>query len=171
MDCEICKNNKSKRTISGISMCEDCFSKIAALRNNDVKAIAFLKNPDNLKNASENAKTYIQSLINSKENLFAEIKAAEQQMEIEKQNEQKKANYAHSVNGYYEYGVVLIENTATGSVNVNKLREILSEYSSKGWKLHSIYSNELGKNALLGINATASQDVLIFERKIEPQKY
>ena len=168
MECEICRNNKSKRTISGIFMCEDCFSKISALRNNDVKAIAFLKNPDKLSDASENAKTYIQSLINSKEDLFSEIKAVEQQMEIEKQKEQKKANYAHSVNGYYEYDVVLIENTAIGSVNVDKLRETLSEYSSKGWKLHSIYSNELGKNALLGINATASEDVLIFERKIEP---
>lgn len=168
MECEICRNNKSKRTISGIFMCEDCFSKISALRNNDVKAIAFLKNPDNLSDASENAKTYIQSLVNSKEDLFSEIKAVEQQMEIEKQKEQKKANYAHSVNGYYEYDVVLIENTAIGSVNVDKLRETLSEYSSKGWKLHSIYSNELGKNALLGINATASEDVLIFERKIEP---
>ena len=31
MECEICRNNKSKRTISGISMCEDCFSKISAL--------------------------------------------------------------------------------------------------------------------------------------------
>ena len=139
MECEICRNNKSKRTISGIFMCEDCFSKISALRNNDVKAIAFLKNPDNLSDASENAKTYIQSLINSKEDLFSEIKAVEQQMEIEKQKEQKKANYAHSVNGYYEYDVVLIENTAIGSVNVDKLRETLSEYSSKGWKLHSIY--------------------------------
>ena len=49
--------------------------------------------------------------------------------------------------------------------------EVLSTHALQGWKLHSIYSNELGKNALrilgFGVNSTACEDVLIFERRIE----
>lgn len=48
--------------------------------------------------------------------------------------------------------------------------QILKDHSSNGWKLHTIYSNELGKNAIqilgLGINSTACEDVMIFERRI-----
>ena len=50
------------------------------------------------------------------------------------------------------------------------MQEILSEHAKNGWRLHSIYSNELGKNVLmimgLGVNATASEDVMIFERNL-----
>jgi len=74
-------------------------------------------------------------------------------------------NFAKSFNEYYEYDVITIQNN--GSVNTDKLKMILSEYAAKGWKLHSIYSNELGKNAILGLNATACEDVLIFERRVE----
>ena len=37
MNCGICGENKSKRTISGIPMCEECFAKLSLLRNNDIK--------------------------------------------------------------------------------------------------------------------------------------
>lgn len=50
------------------------------------------------------------------------------------------------------------------------MMEILSEHAKNGWRLHTMYSNELGKNALMilgfGANATACEDVLIFERRI-----
>lgn len=88
-------------------------------------------------------------------------------MLIKKQIENEKVNYAKSFNEYYEYDVVAIPNAGSGSVNIDGLENILHEYSSNGWRLHSIYSNELGKNAILGINSTASEDVLIFERRVE----
>jgi len=47
---------------------------------------------------------------------------------------------------------------------------VLTDYARAGWKLHTMYSNELGKNAVallgLGVNSTACEDVLIFERRI-----
>lgn len=43
MNCGICGENKSKRTISGIPMCEDCFAKLSLLRNNDIKTIIFFR--------------------------------------------------------------------------------------------------------------------------------
>ena len=48
--------------------------------------------------------------------------------------------------------------------------KILSDHAKNGWKLHTMYSNELGKSALMilgfGTNSTACEDVLIFERRL-----
>ena len=80
-------------------------------------------------------------------------------------------NYAKSFNEFYEYDVVTIINKDHGIVDKDKMRKILMEYARNGWKLRTIYSNELGKNAIriLGFeaNSTACEDVLIFERRIE----
>ena len=167
MSCGICGENKPKRTISGIPMCEECFAKLTLLRKDDIKTIAFFKDADNLVHASKEGKDYIHLLLQEKQDLNDRVKEEQQHLSKIKQIELDKINYAKSFKEYYEYDVVTIENKSTGEVKIDKLRSILSDYSSKGWKLHSIYSNEIGKNALLGINATASEDVLIFERRVE----
>lgn len=174
MSCGICGESKTKRTISGVPMCEECFAKLTLLRKDDIKTIAFFKDDNNLLHASKEGKEYIYSILQEKQDLINSIKEKQQHLIKEqqrltalKQIELDKINYAKSFKEYYEYDVVTIENKSTGEVKIDKLKSILAEYSSKGWKLHSIYSNELGKNALLGINATASEDVLIFERRIE----
>lgn len=50
------------------------------------------------------------------------------------------------------------------------MTELINKRAREGWKLHTVYSNELGKNALkvLGLveNSTACEDVLVFERKL-----
>lgn len=83
----------------------------------------------------------------------------------------KKQEYAKSFNEFYEYDVVTILNENHGQVDKEKMIKILAEKATQGWKLHTIYSNELGKNAVsilgLGVNATACEDVLIFERRIQ----
>lgn len=163
MSCGICGESKTKRTISGIPMCEECFAKLTLLRKDNVQAIAFFTDENNFSHASNEAKEYIHSVLQDKKI----SKENQQRIEQIKQIELDKINYAKSFKEYYEYDVVTIENKSTGEVKIDKLKSILAEYSSKGWKLHSIYSNELGKNALLGLNATASEDVLIFERRIE----
>jgi len=163
MSCGICGDTKTKRTISGVPMCEECFSKLTLLRKDDIQAIAFFTDENNMVHASKDAKEYINSIMKDKQI----SKENQQRVEEIKQIEIDKINYAKSFKEYYEYDVVTIENKFSGAVKIDKIRSILSEYSSKGWKLHSIYSNELGKNALLGINATASEDVLIFERRVE----
>ena len=92
-----------------------------------------------------------------------------QQQAIEKEN--KKTEFAKSFNDYYEYDVATVFNKHDGLVNAEALKNVLSQYASKGWKLHTMYSNELGKNALsvmgYGTNSTVCQDVLIFERRIQ----
>ena len=84
--------------------------------------------------------------------------------------EEKKVEYIKSLKDYvyYEYDVDVIQNN--GEVNVQRLKNVLDARAKNGWKLHTIYSNELGKNSHMEystrINSTASQDVLIFERRI-----
>lgn len=84
--------------------------------------------------------------------------------------EQGKISFAKSFNELYEYDVVTILNINHGQINRGKMMEILSTHAKAGWKLHSVYSNELGKNALsilgIGANSTACEDVLIFERRV-----
>lgn len=94
------------------------------------------------------------------------------QKEMEAQEKEvKRINYANSFNEFYEYDVVTIINENHGTIDKQEMMRILSEHAKKGWKLHTIYSNELGKNAIsvlgLGVNATACEDVLIFERRIQ----
>ena len=70
----------------------------------------------------------------------------------------------------YEYDIVTILNKDHGAVNKVHMLNVLREHASQGWRLHTIYSNELGKNAVqvlgLGVNATACEDVMIFERRL-----
>lgn len=94
-----------------------------------------------------------------------------QKEQAAKEREIKHINYAKSFNEFYEYDVVTIINEDHGTVDKEKMMEILSEHAKNGWKLHTMYSNELGKNALMilgiGVNSTACEDVMIFERRIQ----
>ena len=88
-----------------------------------------------------------------------------------KEKEIRHVNYAKSFNEFYEYDVVTIINENHGTVDKEKMMQILSNHARNGWKLHTMYSNELGKNALsllgFGVNSTACEDVMIFERRIK----
>ncbi len=88
-----------------------------------------------------------------------------------KEKELQRVNYAKSFNEFYEYDVVTIINENHGTVDKEKMMKILSDHAKNGWKLHTMYSNELGKNALslmgFGVNATACEDVMIFERRVQ----
>lgn len=95
----------------------------------------------------------------------AEIEQEKREKELQRQE------FAKSFNEFYEYDVVTIINENHGRIDKEKMLHILSERAKQGWKLHTIYSNELGKNAIsilgLGMNSTACEDVLIFERRVE----
>ena len=77
-------------------------------------------------------------------------------------------------NPYYEYEIVTVDDLANGRVDDIKLANIIKEYARKGWRLHTVFTNELGKNATsatlgnigTGSNSTIDQTVLIFERCI-----
>ena len=99
--------------------------------------------------------------------------AEEEQERLKHQElvEHQKQEFAKAYGVFYEYDVVTVLNEGHGRIDIPKMKQILTEHAMAGWKLHTIYSNELGKNALsilgLGVNATACEDVLIFERRIE----
>lgn len=127
----------------------------------------------------EDLKLYFYNALDSKSkrNTGMSIEEAIKQREENKQKELHRKQiemehvaYANSFNEFYEYDVVTIINEDHGRVDKTKMMRILAEHTKNGWRLHTMYSNELGKNALkvlgFGVNSTACEDVLIFERRI-----
>lgn len=112
-----------------------------------------------------------------------EIVAKREREEQEKQEfvtkrereEQKIDKNRKLLNPLYEYETVIIRDLPNGSIDNITLKNTLDEYSRAGWKLHSVISNELGKNVSgvsIGMmstssNATIDELVLIFERCIK----
>lgn len=69
----------------------------------------------------------------------------------------------------YKYAVEVIRDVG-GATNVRLLSQVLENYSSRGYRVRSIFTNELGVNSVsfsgMGSNSTADQVVVIFEKKI-----
>jgi len=85
---------------------------------------------------------------------------------------------SQGIDGYYEYKVVSFSDISglfskdSGRVNTIAMTEALNLLGMDGWHLVTAYSNELGKNAfsggvgsaILGVNSTVDENILIFER-------
>ena len=75
----------------------------------------------------------------------------------------------------FEYKVIVINDLSSGEIDEKTIQNTLTEWSEKGWRLHTIFSSEIGKNSagvsIAGfgsiINATIDQTILIFERCIK----
>lgn len=71
----------------------------------------------------------------------------------------------------YEYAIETITNSVSGKTQTEEIIKTIEKYTNEGWRVHTIYSNELGKNAIafmgVGVNATQSEDVIIFERHVQ----
>ena len=71
----------------------------------------------------------------------------------------------------YEYAFETIVDKFGGGVNLEKIASITAEKAKSGWRLITVFTNELGKDALsiagVGVNSTADETVLVFEREIE----
>lgn len=48
-------------------------------------------------------------------------------------------------NPLYEYKLIVINDLSSGEVNARQIQTSLDYWSERGWKLHSIYSSEIGK--------------------------
>ena len=96
--------------------------------------------------------------------------------------EEEKLAYAQKEqqlinNPHYEYVSVVVNDLDTGEIDNKQIQYLLEKYSQNGWRLHTIFTNEIGKTAtavkigFLGgaVNATIDQTVLIFERCIKPE--
>jgi len=68
---------------------------------------------------------------------------------------------------FVDYRIEVV-NDRMGATDIQTLSNILQRYSDSGWKLKSVFTNELGKNSVsvgsIGVNSTSDQTVLIFER-------
>lgn len=81
---------------------------------------------------------------------------------------------AFANNDLYEYEIESITDSATGCINKERLKSLLTRYASKGWRLKFALTNELGVNRSsvgyggfsTGTNATIDETLLIFERKV-----
>ena len=118
----------------------------------------------------------------------------EEKLRLEKERIQRSKKERHhkekidnlkknGADGYYEYKVIsLLDqsglfNKESGAVDVAVMTETLNELGIDGWHLVTAYSNELGKNhllgglggAVLGVNSTIDENILIFERFVRIQ--
>lgn len=68
----------------------------------------------------------------------------------------------------YEYTIRAIPSNAGGTADLEKMNEIIQFYANDGWKLHTVYSNNVGVNQVrvmgVGVNSNMSEDIMIFER-------
>lgn len=74
-------------------------------------------------------------------------------------------------NPFYEYDYIVVPNKSDGSTNKEVIEDIIGSHAMQGWRLVTIYSNEIGKNAItvggIGGNVTICEDILVFERCIK----
>ncbi|MBD5481433.1 MAG: DUF4177 domain-containing protein [Lachnospiraceae bacterium] len=78
-------------------------------------------------------------------------------------------------NSLFEYQVITVDDLSTGQADKGGIQNVLNEWSRKGWRLHSIFTNEIGKTSTgasfagfgSSINATICQTILVFERCIK----
>ena len=102
-------------------------------------------------------------------------KVEEQQRKVQAEKEKLEAIEAQksiqlSKNPLFEYQVVIVNNLETGQIDIEEMQAALDTWSEKGWQLHSIFNNELGKtssSAAIGFLGTIDETVLIFERCIK----
>ena len=98
--------------------------------------------------------------------------ARQAQERAEQEKHQARLNHLKTLgrDGYYEYKVISIVDKR-GAVDIEKLMATLNELGLDGWRLQCAYSNEMGKDSLtiagFGINSTADQNILIFERFVK----
>ena len=97
-----------------------------------------------------------------------------QQLKENQREEIKKRNLLY-LNSEYEYKTVVINDLITGEINSEKLQKTLERYALNGWRLHSVFTNEVGRNSGgsftsfqgVSINAAIVQTIFIFERRIK----
>ena len=107
--------------------------------------------------------------------LYEQKKVSEQQKNEQIKLFQQQMEEQIKNNPLYEYETIVINDNSDGTVNTKQIQDTLLEYSKAGWRLHSIFTNEIGKStvgAFIGfigsnVNATIDQTIIIFERCIK----
>jgi len=166
--CEICQDRISSVMYFGVNLCNDCHTLYLEASSGDADARKIFCDPISFPKATARAKSaFIDVVIRREKSRQAEEAAVREKLVLEQQHQE----FAKSFNEFYEYDVVTIINHNHGTIDREHMMRVLTDYATRGWRLHSVYSNELGKNALsvlgYGVNSTACEDVLIFERRVQ----
>lgn len=70
----------------------------------------------------------------------------------------------------YEYDMVAVNDRPGGGVNLDEIWRVTARYAAEGWRLTTVFTNELGKNSMsmggFGVNSTMDQTILVFEREV-----
>ena len=112
--CEICNAKKEDRIIAGMSICNNCFTRLQGLRNGNEDDLLFFRDPINVSKFSHNAKEYIDEVatdIEKSHRTAEEIIIERKRMQ---EDEMEKQEYARSLIGLYEYAVETILNEDHG---------------------------------------------------------
>ena len=64
----------------------------------------------------------------------------------EPEGRNKKRNLLY-LKSEYEYETVVINDLITGEIDSEKLQKTLESYALNGWRLHSVFTNEVGRNS------------------------
>lgn len=86
----------------------------------------------------------------------------------------RRESNLRALGGYYEYKVLSIDDKWLGQANISKIENTLNQLGREGWELVTSYTNELGKDsfgagvagAIIGMNSTRDETILIFKRKV-----
>lgn len=77
----------------------------------------------------------------------------------------------YTKNPFYEYDYVIVPNNSDGTTNKEQINQVLISHATQGWRLVTMYSNEIGKNVItvagVGTNVTICEEVMVFERCIK----
>lgn len=170
MSCELCGSTLTKRTISGIHLCEECFKKLTLLRNNDADIISFFLNEEIYDNATSKAKEYFTDIVNSKMQTIESIRQEEQRINVQNQIlSQIKTTTGFNFEGYKitEYLEVQESEIALGTGFLSEFNASISDffgttaygYTSKIKEareaaLHQLKINclSVGANAIIGVD-------------------
>jgi len=85
---------------------------------------------------------------------------------------EKLSALEQSSNNIMEYTVVSINDKHNGSTDIDLLERTLNRYSSEGWRVKQMFTNEIGVNSSsasingvgFGTNSTVDQIIIVFER-------
>ena len=105
-----------------------------------------------------------------------ELKEEQHRRELERAKQERDMRALALLNSaHYEYTTVYLADSRSGILDKNSLDTTLQQHAAQGWKLHSVITNEAGKNAssisfggiTSGTNSTMDITILIFERCIK----
>lgn len=178
--CELCSTKRSARFIVGVDLCNDCFSLLQNIRNHNDDAIEHILHIEEYyPNASKNAIALFNKPIEQyrSEQEKIEMAAEKQRLLVEMAAlQQARDQELKKRNPIYEYATEFVYDSNNGSPSKVEITNLLNDYACRGWHLHSLVVNEIGRDTnsihddgnFSGNNATLCVNILVFERLISP---